>query len=145
MNALGMRQMWIVAALLLVAVGCGSEKTEEPVAEDRFYEGFEQDLQLLRHTQNIARPGEPPRMASTFEAMEAAQRVFQRVDFVGMTKDQVLDLLGDPATISVYGSPAEPGPNEPLIYLFDVGFGGVRYTLPFEDGKVVSVEEFGVY
>ena len=150
MNGLGTRRAWLAIPLAITVafsvMGCGSEKAaEEPVAEREFYEGFEQDLQAFRQTQNAAPPGEPPRMVPTGEAVGAATRVFERVDLVGMTKDEVLELLGDPATISGYGIPAEPGPDEPLIYRFDCGFGGVQYTLPFEDGKVVSVEEFGIY
>ena len=111
------------------------------VDPDALYDGVVRDIQLLRKTIPISMP---VINASSDEAIQAAMRVFGNIDFVGMTKDQVLELLGDPATISDYGVPAEPGQDKPLVYRFDCGEDGVEYTFAFENGKVVAVEELGM-
>ena len=109
---------------------------DQPAAAPRFYEGFEEDRQALRKTAYLSGADIS---ASSGEAIQAAQRIFENVNFIGMTKDEVLEILGDPGTISDYGEPARPELDDPLIYHFDSGYHGLKYTLEFEGGRAVSV------
>ena len=76
---------------------------------------------------------------SSPRAVLAANRVFSKLNFVGMTKAEVLNLLGDPATISDYGVEADSRADAPLIYKFDTGEKDDQYTVHFADGKVQKV------
>ncbi len=160
MTTLGMQRTWLTGAVVMFllgsAVGCrsraadqssqddGAPPGEQPDAGASFYEGYEADIEALRKTSRLTGNNFDIR-ASSGEAIEAAHRVFANIDFVGMTKAAALELLGEPATISDYGIPAEPGDDEPLAYRFDHGFGGVQYTLICQDGKVVTVETLGLH
>lgn len=124
--------------------GAKAKSKSQPTGLDwsAFYKGCEKDIELLRKTYKLARP---PLRASSPEACHAAARIFAKIKFEGMTKDEVLSLLGDPATISDYGIRAKPGPDEPLVYRFDTGLGGLEYTLQFRKGKVVAVKTGSLY
>jgi hypothetical protein len=99
--------------------GTAAKVTAEP------YEGFKADQALLRKQVILkANDGGKDTKASSGEAIDAAQRVFSRVSFLLRSRKEVLDLLGDPATISDYGRPAGEDPSSPLVYVFDTGFGG---------------------
>ena len=104
-----------------------------PPLDRRFYKGCQQDLLAFRTTARL--PKQTSRGASV-ESVQAAARIFKRIDFVAMTKKEVLSLLGDPATVNEYGIAARPGDNSPLEYRMDTGFGGLQYTLEFKNGKV---------
>ena len=78
---------------------------------------------------------------SPAEAIAAAHRIFSNIPFKEMTKARVLDLLGDPKTISDYGQPGAPDPDSPLVYRFGTGRGGVQYTLCFKNGRVQEVHK----
>lgn len=104
------------------------------------YPEFKQDVAVLRDTAP-ASTQDPTIRGSSGKASAAAHRIFTQVDFVGKTKAEVLDLLGDPKTISSYGVAAEPGQNSPLVYRFDSGYGGGQYTLHFTNGVVTRLEE----
>lgn len=97
------------------------------------------DLRNLRDTALVSE--DPPVRGSSPAALRAAAKVFRRLNLVGMDRSTVLWILGDPATISDYGIPQDEGANAPLAYVFDSGFGGVIYTLRFDNGKVVQVIE----
>ena len=129
---------------LVAGAGCdnGDSKPDESdgargAERSAFYEGYEADIRLLGKTYDLARP---KLQASSPEACEAAARVFAKINFVGMTKDDVFSLLGSPAAISDYGIKAKPGPDEPLVYRFDTGWGGRQYTLQFREEKVVALK-----
>ena len=97
--------------------------------------GMAKDLRLLRKT--IADPQSGDRLSSP-EAFQAAARIFSRVNFVGMTKEDVLWMLGDPATLNDYGIKPGAGEDDPLIYRFDRGGRGRCYILKFRDGRVTA-------
>lgn len=100
------------------------------------------DLRLLRKTMTL--PSKPPVQASSGDATEAAARVFGRLKLIGMTKEDVLLILGDPATISDYGRIAGSEVDAPLIYRFDSGLGGWEYRLEFKDGHVTNIKRRGI-
>lgn len=108
-------------------------------AADEPYKGFTGDVKLLRDTSLLAtRDGEVK--FSSPKALEASRRIFSKVPFLFKTRQQVLELLGDPATVSDAGPQAETGKNAPLVYRFDSGYGGQVYTLTFEDGVVTGIK-----
>lgn len=135
-------------ASLLVAVGpavSAAEPAPPPAAPKKEaaepYPGFAADQVLLRkHFVHPARDGAKPVKASSGEACQAAMRVFSKMSFLFRTREEVLKLLGDPATINDYNQPAAQDPQAPLVYRFDSGFGGLKYTLGFEQGQVFRVE-----
>lgn len=124
-----------VIAVSFAAEEDGSEKPVVKVVEH--YEGFEADRALLRKTVRLGGgPGRPAVNASSGEAIDAAQRTFRNVPFLFKTRQDVLDILGDPATVSDYGEPSADRPDSPLVYRFDHGYGGNQYTLGFDGGRV---------
>jgi hypothetical protein len=118
------------------------EATDEPgAASERATRlqdtGMAKDLQLLRKTIVDAKGDR----VSAPDAFQAAARVFSRVNLVGMTKKNVLWMLGDPGTLNDYGFKPEPGEDEPLIYRFDQGGSGRCYFVEFENGHVVAASK----
>ena len=101
-----------------------------------------QDLTLLRQT--IILPQKPPVRASSGEAVKAASRIFDRLDFVGMSKKHVLWILGDPATISDYGLKAGTKIDDPLIYCISTGLFGTEYKIEFKKGYVSKIQKIGL-
>ena len=102
------------------------------------YEGYEQDCALLRDTYQLTNP---PLKASSGKATTAAHRIFNKVTFIGLTRERVLAILGDPKTISDYGVAPTAAPDSPLDYRFDTGFGGWDYLVEFRNGIVITVKE----
>jgi hypothetical protein len=51
---------------------------------------------------------------------------------------EVLDLLGDPSTISDVGGRADPGPNGALVYVFGNGLVADAWSLRLEEDVVVE-------
>jgi hypothetical protein len=119
----------------------GKEKVGKPAAREP-YEGFKADQASLRkHMIYKARDGGKDTKASSADACFAAQRIFSRVSFLFRSREEVLSLLGDPATINDYNEPAGKDKASPLVYIFDSGFGGLQYTLGFDkQGNVTSVQ-----
>lgn len=107
-------------------------------AEPSLYDGYEKDRMMLRHTVCVTSQTDTIN-ASSGEACQAAYRLFLTVNFVGLTRERVLGMLGDPRTISDYGIAADTKPDSPLIYRFDSGLGGWEYTLEFRAGLVVTM------
>jgi hypothetical protein len=103
------------------------------------YFGFEVDLSNLRKSAEIEGP---KLIGSSGIAIHAAKTVFHNMPWKGRKKEDVLKLLGDPATIPGYGKRAGPGHDDPLEYRFDGGDAGrVVYTLEFKGGRVTLVHE----
>ena len=139
----------LLGSALFVAAPAGAagdapatDKAAEP------YEGFKADQGLLRKQLiHKGKNGGKDTKASSAEACEAARRIFARVAFLYRTRDEVLGLLGDPATISDYNEPAGKGPASPLVYVFDSGWGGYKYTIRFGEllgrVRVTAVEVEG--
>ena len=109
-------------------------KKESP----ELYEGFKADKALLRK-QFVHKAGGKDTKASSGEACQAADRIFSRISFLNRTRDEVLELLGDPASISDYNQPAGTDPTSPLEYVFDTGLGGTKYTIRFGQSDRVRV------
>lgn len=129
---------YLIVAAVLTLSGCRHAVQQAATPEP--YAGFRQDVSVLRDTAQ-ASTADPSIRGSSAKASQAARRVFTQVEFTGKTKTEVLDLLGDPKTISSYGVAAAPGGHTPLVYRFDSGYGGWEYTLHFTNGVVTRVEE----
>jgi hypothetical protein len=112
-------------------------------ADPLFYDGYEKDRTMLRHTYRI-NLNTKPLNASSGEACTAAARLFKNVNFIGLSRERVLEMLGDPKTISDYGIAADAKPDSPLTYRFDSGFGGWQYVIEFRAGVVVSMKRDGI-
>ena len=109
----------------------GKDKAAEKGASEP-YEGFKADQALLHKLLiHKSKDGGKDTKASSGEACQAAQRIFSRVPFLFRTRDEVLELLGDLATISDYNRPAGKDAAGPLVYVFDTGYGGLKYTITF--------------
>jgi len=119
-------------------------RADEKPKPDAFtlYEGFQADQIALRKTVRLqVTNGKTDTVkASSAEACQAAARVFGRVSFLFKKRDDVLMLLGDPATISDYNEQAENDPDKPLVYVFSSGLGGWRFKLKFRRGLCTGVE-----
>lgn len=110
-------------------------------AEPERYPGYDQDRLLLRKTELIR---EQNTKASSGEAVTAAIRLFEKIDFMGLTRGHVLAILGDPRTISDYGISAGKDADSPLTYMFDTGWGGWQFSIEFTDGRVRKVIKTGL-
>ena len=117
----------------------GPEKAGQPARPDP-YLGFRDDLALLHETVAIRAPGAPEIRASSSRALLAAGRVFRGFGFVGLRREAVLSLLGDPR-LSDLSPPQPTGPEGNLLYRFDTGYsGGAQYTVVFSRDRVTRVE-----
>jgi hypothetical protein len=92
--------------------------------------------------------GPNPR-SSTDRAINAASRVFNTVELVGKTPEEVIALLGDPKTSSdsIYNFPFWPPPEgRSLIYRFDSGSYGWQFNVRFgEDDRVCEVQRHWIH
>lgn len=120
--------------LILLCLPALSYAQEKPAKKDATepYAGFRADQAQLRKQFVFDNPGGMRVKASSAEACTAAHNIFSRVSFLFKSRDEVLEILGDPATISDYNRPAGKEPGSPLVYIFDSGFGGWKYTISFD-------------
>jgi hypothetical protein len=132
---------WALAAGVALIGGCGDSGEEgAPEAASRtFYGGYQEDIKLMRKTE-IRERRSGSATVSTLEAIGAANRIFSKIDFVGMSREEVLALLGDPGTISDYARPAAPDVDEPLAYCMTNGRYGATWVVEFKGGQVVNVK-----
>ena len=104
----------VFCGILSVAAGDDKPAADPPKGMSGLYPEFKADQALLRkHLVHKAKDGGKDTKASSGEACEAAVRIFTRVPFLFRTRDDVLELLGDPATISDYNRPPDKGAVEP--------------------------------
>src|SRR5258708_5236317 len=80
------------------------------------------DIRLMWETKRLGGTHDPthgpnPR-SSTDRAINAASRVFNAVELVGKTREEVVGLLGDPksSSDSIYNFPFWPAPKGALVY-----------------------------
>ncbi len=136
----------VCGTFALATVHCTSADETPKKGAFTLYDGFEDDQAALRTTVRLKVTSALTDTvnASSPKACEAARRVFGRVSFLFKKRDDILKLLGDPETISDYNERAKADPNAPLVYVFDIGFGGWRYTLKFSNGECFGVEVDGL-
>ena len=138
--------MLFLGGVSCMAMSCSSVD-DKPVLPEKKLKvlgadtGLAKDLRLLRKTEGV---GKPVLRASSQDACEAAARIFARLKFIGMSKEHVLWILGDPATISDYGLKVGPEVDAPLAYLFSQGDDGHLYRLEFKNGRVTKFQIIGI-
>jgi hypothetical protein len=110
------------------------------------------DIKLMWATQplkgNAGPQAGPNPQASTDRAIKAASRVFNTVQLVGKTREEVVKLLGDPraSNSSVYNFPFWPVAAGSLVYRFDSGAYGWQFNVVVgTDGKVSAVERHWIH
>lgn len=136
---IGMIASTIILSALVIA---GEPPASQPSTRREAttpYEGFAEDVERLRDIQRVPTTESRTVLASTHAAQAAARRIFSRVSFLHRDREEVLQMLGDPATISAYGKPAGEAASDPLVYVFDNGDAGFIYTLDFQNGHCVGV------
>lgn len=112
----------------------------EPVRSDTLEEDVSSDLAADVGTMwAVDRKGcSPP------EAIPVASRVFNSVELVGRTREEVIALLGDPQTRRPggrYNFPFHPAGGGDLVYRFDTGNYGWQFNVQFGwNGRCSGVE-----
>src|SRR5438309_2182313 len=121
------RRRWLYVMLTLLALGGGIWFWRAVIVHwieprpgrdgiDKKSADLPRDLKLMWETQRLGGTPDPtdgpnPR-SSTDRAINAASRVFNTVELVGKTRDEVVALLGDPKSSndSIYNFPFWPAP-----------------------------------
>ena len=98
--------------------------------------GLTRDLRFIRKT--FVRAKETVQFSSP-DAIAAAKNIFGRLNLEGMSKEDVIWMLGDPETICDNALPMKPGKDSDLIYRFDNPAKGFDGIIKFKNGKVSSV------
>ena len=105
----------------------------------------DRDIKLMWSTKRLP---DSHGFASTDEAIEAAERIFNTVSLIGITRDEVTALLGDPhhSNESQYKFPFWAAPKDAMFYRFDSGSYGWQFNVLFgRNGKVRKVERKWIY
>lgn len=150
------RWLWLLVALLSLVVGpyvwwYGISPVFEPHPgrgdPAMRSTNLRRDLKLMWETRWLGWTGDPTHgpnsRASTDRAINAGSRVFNTVELVGMTREEVTALLGDPkhSSTSIYNFPFWPAPEGSLVYRFDSGAYGWQFNLLFDaEGRVAEVQ-----
>jgi hypothetical protein len=110
------------------------------------YDGYSNDKALLRSTTSIPTGSDSEKTinASSVEAIQAAHRLFSTISMLFKTRDEVFEILGDPASISGYGVKAKPEKDADLVYRFDSGYGGWQFTIKFRNDRVCAIQAEGI-
>jgi len=134
--------------LFLMTSGCvispqNKVKLPNPPTSTGTIEFSSSDLVTFRDTMicknHVGASENEPRImiVSSPKALSAAFRIFANLYFIGMTRKQVFQILGDPMTISDYKPPV-PTEHE-VIYRIDTGLLACMAHMLFQNGKVVRV------
>jgi hypothetical protein len=83
---------------------------------------------------DIKRMWETAEGVSTLESISAARRVFATVDLVGLSRSQIVSIIGDPTSerTNKYYFPFYPSDHNDLVYRFDNGLFGCQYNIVFD-------------
>jgi hypothetical protein len=114
------------------------EDTDPALPPERQSKNLESDLKLMWQTED---------RRSINKAILTAHRVFGTVQLIGLTRDEVIALLGDPRTTDTpqHNIPWYPAGRRELVYRFDNGFSGSQFNIKFDwKGKVRRVERLGI-
>jgi hypothetical protein len=151
------RWLWLLLVAVLLAGGLAAWRavdrfgpTPFPLhhAEDGTTADLSADLKLMWETQPLKGDARPNPKGSADTAINAASRVFNTVELVGKTREEVVALLGDPkaSNDSVYNFPFWPAPSGSLVYRFDTGAYGWQFNVVFGlRGRVTEVQRHWIY
>lgn len=116
--------------LILIALAGCSDSESDPLNS---YPEVKRDLELIK---NRPQKNQLGHYACTSEVALAGHRVFSGVSFQGMTRNEVIQLLGKPEK--------SDGPDSPMEYLFDTGLDGWLYSLHLKHERVERIEKQGL-
>jgi hypothetical protein len=110
------------------------------------------DLRLMWETRPLREPPDPaygpnPR-CSTDRAINPASRVFNTVELIGKSRDEIVALLGDPksSSDSMYNFPFWQAPKGSLVYRFDNGACGWQFNVLLgDDGRAREVQRLWIH
>jgi hypothetical protein len=115
-------------AVAFAFLACLTTLAAEP---PKLTEAMRADLRLMRERVPHGTGAYP-----SGNAIDAAQRVFAALPLVGMTRQDVIGMLGDPT--------ASPTPAQ-MSYRFDGGYGGWEYLLTLDtQNRVTKVTRNGI-
>lgn len=106
--------------------------------QSKFYDGFTDDLEAMRKTETF--DGDKT-VYSSKGAHDIAFKIFEKIDFKGISKASVLLLLGNTSSLNEFALVSEKNLDSPLVYFFADGEKSSAWILNFKDGKVVSVTQ----
>ena len=99
--------------------------------------GLRRDLDLMRTQRRI--DDIESKFITADNARQSASRVFDRIKFKGMSRADVLWILG-PLYAIVPSGPQNEGPEDPMVYQFIGMESGDEYRLEMKDNRVVEVQ-----
>jgi hypothetical protein len=122
-------KMAIVLFLLLCTLAIAREPASNSQGNSRSIRAG-----IRRMWETVPMEGDHSQKASSIRATQASYRVFTSIKFVGMTRREVIQLLGDPqkSSDSIYNFPFYPASKDKLVYRFDTGSGGWQFNLTFD-------------
>jgi hypothetical protein len=155
------RRYWILLAAAIVAAIaiyawdawiCEQFFPESPDDGTASSTNLARDFRLMWETTRLRGQHDPshgvnPR-ASSSRAINAASRVFNSINLVGLSREEVIEQIGDPKTSneSIYNFPFWPAQGGRMVYRFDTGSYGWQFNLIFDDeGKVKKVERLWIH
>jgi hypothetical protein len=117
---------------------CSALGAESETKVPKFSNSIRADIKLMWQT--VPMSGERGKRASSERAIEAAHRVFTTVPLVGLSRQEIIQLLGDPrkSSDSIYNFPFYPAARSQLVYRFDTGSGGWQFNFTFDRRDCVS-------
>ena len=121
-------------ALTLLLAACNGPDARS------FYDGYDQDIQMFRENYHP----DARRTLHAADAYDPAERLFTKIDFVGMTPDEVVATLAEPVWRQ-HNGPADH-PEQDMRWTYDLTnrWMDAKWAINFKDGKVISVEDLNV-
>jgi hypothetical protein len=104
----------------------------------QFYEGFTKDKELLFDTHFIE---DQQLIVSSKKAFKAANRIFTQIDFVGLSKEDVIDLLGAPEKMNSFAEAADEVAENTLVYVLHDGAKEERWVFELEHDLVTGLQD----
>ena len=134
------RRGLILTAVLVVTLVVAGWVTWPRMKPPKLTESMRADLRLMRERVDI--PGGTGPFYASERAIAAARRAFAALQLIGMTRQEVVAVLGEPSeSMAPSGSPARGR----LSYRFDDGYGGWEYLLMLDEcNRVTKVGENGL-
>jgi hypothetical protein len=127
------KRVLIITAVLVVTLLVASWVARPRIEPPKLTESVRADIRLMQ--ERVDSPGGTGSFYAPERAIAAAQRVFAALPLIGMTRQEVVAVLGEPAeSIAPSGSPVRGR----LNYRFDGGYGGWEYLLTIDQHSRVT-------
>ena len=127
----------IVRATFFCFISCVATLAAEP---PKVTDAIRADIQLMR--ERVSLPGGTGAVYASERAIAAAQRVFATLPLIGMTRQEIIAVLGEPSKSM---APSDSPGRGQLTYRFDNGYGGWEYVLTLDvHPRVTKVTRNGI-